>query len=262
MGQVPNHSALSLSPSYGIIGDGRVAEHMAHYFRLREIPFRVWSRRLSHLPPATELCQQDIILVLIKDSAIEKWIDDNPTLQQKTLVHFSGSLVTKKAFGAHPLMTFGHELYDLEVYEKIPFIFEEGQKHFDGLRFQNLFPRLKNPSHSIHHLKKPLYHAYCVMSQNFTTLLWQKFFKELESQFHIPSDAAKPILEQTLINLLKNPEASLTGPLARADMKTIQANIESLKDDSFQNVYEAFVSAHKKDQLTTTPRPYHLEAGV
>jgi 2-dehydropantoate 2-reductase len=255
MGQVPmNKTFLSSSPTYGIIGDGRVAQHMAHYFRMREIPFKVWSRKLSAMPVDLELLEQDVLLLLLRDSAIENFIEQNPDLQQKTLVHFSGSLVTDKAFGAHPLMTFGKDLYDLETYERIPFICEAGRNEGD-LEFQTLFPRLKNPSHPIHISDKARYHALCVMSQNFTTLLWQKFFRELPASFQIDAEAGKPILEQTLINLLKDPSSGLTGPIARGDAKTIKANLESLRDDPYHDVYEAFVAAWTKEQKNLLGSP-------
>lgn len=243
--------------SYGIVGDGRVAQHISHYFRLREINFKVWSRRLSSEPVDLELFEQDVILLLIKDSAIENFIDKNPQLQQKTLVHFSGSLVAEKAYGVHPLMTFGNDLYDLETYERMPFICEAGRHEFSDLNFETLFPKLKNMSYQLHYQDKALYHALCVLSQNFTTVLWQKFFSEMQSQFSIGIEALKPILEQTLINLLKNPSASLTGPLARGDTKTIRANLEALRDDPFKEVYEAFVSAWSKTQKQKTA--FHLE---
>jgi len=145
-------------------------------------------------------------------------------------------------------MTFGEELYDLETYERIPFIFEAGREEFVDWHFETLFPKLKNSSYQLHFKDKALYHAFCVLSQNFTTILWQKFFSEMEHRFTIGSDAVKPILEQTLINLLRNPSGSLTGPLARGDTKTMKLNLEALRDDPFKEVYEAFISAWAKEQ--------------
>ncbi|MGE3973365.1 MAG: DUF2520 domain-containing protein [Bdellovibrionales bacterium] len=254
MGQVPvNKNSFSFTPSYGIIGDGRMAQHMAHYFRLREIPFKLWSRKLSQVSPHEELFEQDILLVLLRDSAIENFIEQNPELQKKTLIHFSGSLVAEKAYGMHPLMTFGNELYDLETYERIPFVLEKGRQNFSEYQFQQLFPRLKNPHFEILASQKPLYHALCVMGQNFTNLLWQKFFKSMNAEFLLPEEALKPILEQTFINLLKDPYKNLTGPIARGDTKTIKANLEALRDDPYYDVYEAFLAAWTKEQKKSPP---------
>lgn len=113
------------------------------------------------------------ILVLIKDDEIEKFISEKKSgiLQDKIFVHFSGLLSIPDAESVHPLITFGENLYDPVTYSKITFITEAGRKSF-----RELFPELSNPSFQIPAEHKALYHAYCVMSGNFTTILWKSFF--------------------------------------------------------------------------------------
>lgn len=224
--------------TYGIIGDGRVATHFAHYFDLIETPYLQWSRKTSSLKNLNKLTSCDIILVLIKDDAIDSFLTEHPLLKKKRCVHFSGSLSSKNALGAHPLMTFGTDLYDLRTYERIPFILERG-----SLSFSELFPNLNNPSYYIDPEQKALYHALCVFG-NFTTLLWQKLFKDFETNFEIPRNAAIPYLEKVCENLSKQPFSALTGPLAREDLTVIQKNIQSLSQDPYQGVYQSFVKAY------------------
>ena len=112
---------------YGIIGDGRVARHMAHYFDLVGLPHVDWSRRSAgNVSPSATLTQCDVVLVLVSDAAIEEFLTANDELREKTLIHLSGSLVTLSAKGMHPLTTFGADLYDRVTYEAIPFVCEEG----------------------------------------------------------------------------------------------------------------------------------------
>lgn len=224
---------------YGIIGDGRTARHTAHYFSLLKIPFSQWSRRISRdsglrLEKALQYCKT--ILLLIKDSAIEDFIAARPFLKPKKLVHFSGSLTTPLAEGVHPLMTFGPDLYDLNTYESIPFILEQGRASF-----RELFPELKNPSYCIAPEMKPFYHSLCVLSGNFTCLLWQKFFNDLEEKLHIPKEAALPYLDRVMKNISFNADAALTGPVSRKDYSTLEKNLLALRNDPFKRVFKAFM---------------------
>ncbi|TAL33488.1 MAG: DUF2520 domain-containing protein [Alphaproteobacteria bacterium] len=153
-------------------------------------------------------------------------------------IHFSGSLVSKKAWGAHPLMTFGPDLYPLEKYLSIPFVVDE-----KAPPFSELFPSLHNPNVRLNERQKAKYHALCVMSGNFSCLLWQKLFESLSEEFGISPHTADMYLRQQADNLLANYKTALTGPLARGDQATIAKNLKALDHDPFQGIYQAFVEA-------------------
>lgn len=220
----------------GIVGDGRVAKHITCYFDLLKIPHKIWSRKTSQgldLIAFFEECET--VLILINDDAINNFIEDNPRLGNKKLVHFSGSLVLENIQSAHPMMSFGKQTYDLPTYKKIPFILEKGKTSF-----RNLFPDLPNPHFEISSSKKDLYHALCVISGNFTTLLWQKMFQDLQKEFSIPESAVLNYMDGIIYNLKDNWRNALTGPFARNDLKTIERNINALSGDPFQEVYRSF----------------------
>jgi hypothetical protein len=237
MRQVP---ALDAAP-FGIVGDGRVARHFLHYFNLLGLSARAWSRRAPAAGPIEPLAPCRTVLVLIRDAEIVPFINAWPDLQEKRLVHFSGSLVTNAAEGAHPLMTFGHDLYDLATYCSIPFILDSG-----GTSFHELLPGLPNPSFTIPVHDRPYYHALLVMAGNFSTILWLKLFDELQGRFGIPASAARPYLAQTVANLLTDANRALTGPLTRGDVETIGANLTALEGDPFHGVYVAFARAYER----------------
>ena len=137
MRQVPEQHATP----FGIVGSGRVARHFHHYFTLLGLPVCVWSRRGRAPSPPDALASCRTVLLLIRDEAIVPFVDAWPALQEKRLVHCSGSLVTPAAEGAHPLMTFGPTLYELAEYRAIPFVLDAG-----GTPFAELLPGLPNPS--------------------------------------------------------------------------------------------------------------------
>ena len=226
------------TPSYGLIGRGRVALHMARYLELEGQPVTRWHRGFPH-PPAEDLSNTDIILLAISDDGLEGFIADNLALRSRPLVHFSGSRVVDGAHGLHPLMTFGPELYDLEFYRSIPFVSEHG-----GAGFRELFPHLQNPSWPIDPDDKPLYHALCVLAGNFTTILWAKAMDDFEAKLGLPRGVLRPYLEQTAVNTFAHGDAALTGTLARSEAGTIDRDLEGLENDPFREVYLAFTHAY------------------
>jgi hypothetical protein len=102
------------------VGDGKVARHFRHYFDLLGISYNQWQRTQSIKQLQQAVAQSDVVLILISDDAIDAFIHKNSFLQDKTLVHFSGTLTIDNAFGCHPLMTFGQDLYNLESYQAPP----------------------------------------------------------------------------------------------------------------------------------------------
>jgi len=236
------HATDSDPSPIGIVGGGRLARHMAHYFTLLGVPHRAWARRTSLASPVAALAECRTVLVLLSDAGIVPFLRSWPELRQKQTVHFSGSLVTDAAEAGHPLMTFGHELYDLATYRSIPFVLDQGSTPFD-----QLLPGLPNPWFTIPPAERPYYHALCVMAANFSTMLWIKLFDELEHRFGIPASAAYPYLSCMSANLRRDPRQALTGPLARGDAGTIAANLAALDGDPFRDVYDAFVRAYERD---------------
>ncbi len=234
MRQVPEPQ----KPTYLIVGNGKVSRHLQFYFFSLNIPYSVWTRSsgaglLDSAKTATS------ILLPIKDDEIVPFISiHNVGFEDKTWIHCSGLLSTPLAESAHPLMTFGEDLYDPEFYSQVPFITEEGRKPFTWL-----FPGLPNPSYQISPALKPVYHAFCVMGGNFTTILWKTFFEEMQ-RLGIPESAAYPYLSKIAENLASGGRV-LTGPFERDDAGTVLKHREALQNHPMKNVYEAFFELYK-----------------
>ncbi|MGE0551968.1 MAG: DUF2520 domain-containing protein [Gemmatimonadales bacterium] len=221
----------------GIIGGGRLARHLTHYFRESGIAVRAWTRS-DEGEVAAALGPAPVVLVLIADDAIEPFITAHPELSDRVLVHCSGSLVTEKAIGMHPLMTFGPELYGLAVYWAVPFVCDEG-----GPGFRQLFPTLPNPTFWLDPASKSLYHALTDLAGNLTPLLWEKLFLVFEERLGLPRDAATLYLKR-VVDVCEGPSPfPRTGPIARGDRRTVRRNLEALGDDPIRAVYEGFAKA-------------------
>ena len=229
--------------TYGVVGRGRVATHMARYLELESQPVRRWHRGQPATPESTlEGC--DVVLLAISDDALEPFLEAHPEFTHATCLHFSGSRTVAGAHGFHPLMTFGPEAYDRETYRAIPFVTERGGPEFSGV-----FPALPNPSCSIDPGQKALYHALCVLAGNFPTLLWNKAIDLFEARLGLSREMLAPYLEQTLRNTLASGGEALTGPLARRDRGTVERNLRALEGDAYADVYRAFARAHGLQEI-------------
>lgn len=236
MRQVPNSKSKY---SYLIVGNGKLSKHFQHYFKLKSISYKIFTRNSKEA--FQSLAQNSKrILVLINDDELLQFIKSNKkkSLQDKIWIHCSGSLSTPLAESAHPLMTFTDQLYDLEFYESIVFITEQNKKDF-----KELFPELNNKSYKINSEEKEFYHAMCVISGNFTTILWKIFFDYLESK-NIPQASAHNYLKAVTKNLIENSNP-LTGPIQRNDKKLIHRHLQILNGSPLQNVYKSFLEAYK-----------------
>ncbi|OGT56672.1 MAG: hypothetical protein A3F43_05045 [Gammaproteobacteria bacterium RIFCSPHIGHO2_12_FULL_42_10] len=224
-------------PHYLLIGSGRVARHFSFYFEKRHLSFSTWHRNQPIQTLHQRVEQATHILLAISDDAIESFIENTLPATPATLIHFSGSLVTKKAYGAHPLMTFNQQLYDETYYTNIPFVLDH-----DAPDFADLLPGLSNPHARLHTTLKIKYHALCVLAANFSCILWKKLFTAFENELQLAPELAHPLLRQQMNNLMHDPRTALTGPLVRKDLQTISKHLNILTDDPFCTIYQAFLS--------------------
>lgn len=238
---------------FAIIGGGRLARHMRHYLTLSGLPVSAWSRdgaddvnthrianTLARLQATVSPASH--VLLLVSDKAIPEVLQRYPFLHEKILVHCSGAQSIPGVAGAHPLMTFGHDLYTPEQYRQIPFVVDQGHQLAD------LLPGLSNPHFHIRPEDKPRYHALCVMAGNFSQILWQAA-SERFSALGLPPETLHPYLQQVARNFVANPGAALTGPLSRGDQHTTHRNLKALDGDLLQPVYQAFVDLYRKSNV-------------
>lgn len=224
--------------SYLIVGNGQLASHLKFYFQSQNIRIQTWNRREHSVQQLTELhANTTYTLLCIKDTAIQEFIQTHH-LKSNRCIHFSGSLIMPETLQFHPLMTFSKNLFPIDFYSRFSFIGVKGQK-----TLQDVFPFLKNTYYEIEPHQKAFYHALCVLSGNFTNMLWKKAFEDF-SKLQIPAEAVTPYLEQVFTNIKINHLSSLTGPIARKDTETLKKNLQSLSGDPYLDVYKSFVKAY------------------
>ncbi len=228
---------------YFIAGSGRTARHFAHYFHKLGLNFNQWDRSQPRELLQSRLAQSTHVLLLISDSAIESFYREHLHHYTGSVLHFSGALEIPGVESAHPLMTFAQDLYDLETYKKIPFVTTSKKPA------SKLLPGLPNSVHAISADKKAYYHALCVMSGNFTTLLWQKLSAGLKD-LGLPDGVESVYRKQIFQNMAHDLSGALTGPIARHDLPTVIRNDQALRNDPYQQIYRAFLAVHYPEALS------------
>lgn len=226
-------------PAYLLIGNGRVARHIARYFDHLGISCARWYRGMDEAVLQSSAAAATHILILIRDDAIADFAEYHLSGASALKIHFSGALVAEGIYGAHPLTTFGPDVYAPEKYAAIPFVIED-----DAPDFAALLPGLPNVHARIKKSDKAKYHALCAMAGNFSCLLWQKLMDSFAGDFGLPPETAHEYLRQQTENLLADYTSALTGPLARGDRITVQKHLSALKGDPFADVYQSFITAY------------------
>lgn len=223
-----------------VIGNGRLAKHLIHWCTLlqetlSQKSIHHWNR--SDNKPLS-LQNIDYVWLAISDNALVPFYQETlkPLLSGQKVVHFSGTVHHDDMIAAHPLMTFSHELYDLETYQKIYF----GLTGADSLT--EALPGFANSFFKLRAEDKPLYHALCVASGNLPQLLWS----ETQPQFadlKVPPEAVKVFLQQSLTNFFSQGAQAVTGPIVRNDTATITKNLSALEKVNLKlkHIYQSFL---------------------
>lgn len=219
-----------------LVGSGRLATHLAFYLQSLGIGFRRWSRSsASSADLSTALKECDRVWLAISDRALEGFIRTELAGFDGTIVHFSGALNLPGTVCAHPMMTFGPELYEAAFYRHVHFTVTGATVLTDALPVPNEFTVLPPE-------RKALYHALCVLGGNLPVLLWKKSEEGLRG-LGMPEEAVRDYFLRAASNYHARGPAALTGPLARGDQDTIRKNLDALTGDQFEKVYAAFVEA-------------------
>ena len=231
-----------------LVGQGKLARHLSFYLSQKNIPHERWldARKLTDPELKPYLLRSTCIWILVADRAIKdlssKFRELAPSLPQ---LHSSAANEIPGTLTIHPLQTFGPDLYPIETYSQIPFTFvkEEWSTHL-ALKTA-VQAALPNPTFEISTSKRAIYHATCVMMANFPQLLWSKATEEAEGNFGGTRALFAPILKQVTENFLKQGESSVTGPLVRGDLMTIQRHENALSKSPLLPLYQCFVSTFK-----------------
>lgn len=219
-----------------LIGSGKLAKHLNHWFRLNNLSHNIlltWDRHQDPHLIRDYVSRATHVWLAISDHSIIPFYEKHLNGHDNITVHFSGALHDDRLIAAHPLMSFGPELYSNEIYKKIHF----GLTGCDSL--SEALPGFTNSFFSVSGTNKPLYHALSVMAGNFPQILWTEIY-QLAEKYQIPSSALDLYIQQITENFIRFKSEALTGPFIRKDLQTIEKNVTALKQTKLKSIYESF----------------------
>ena len=225
-----------------LVGSGKFSRHLTHWFNLNnKLPIRLltWNRHQSQYLLHQHLLNATHVWLAISDSSIVPFYEKYLINYLGTVVHFSGALQDRRIICTHPLMSFPEKIYCDNFYSSIHFALTGCEKLSFALPgFNNLFFLL--PAEL-----KPFYHALCVVAGNFPQILWSEVH-HLLALHNIPSVSFDVYIKKITENFLSMKEKSITGPILRKEILTINKNIEALSGTSLQSIYQLFIQEFLK----------------
>lgn len=223
-----------------IIGAGRVGLTLARALMRSGSTVNVFGREEPRVD------QSDLVLIAVPDDSIgdvaAALARSGMITDRHVVLHTSGlrdrtALAALEPTGAalgswHPLQTFAMPTDDLDVLVGIAAVIEGDARALEAGRA--LAGRLGlRPIVEITAAGKPAYHAAAVFASNYLVTL-AEIARHLGIESGAGAASAKmflPLMQQTLSNYAQVGAASLTGPIQRGDVGTVERHLAVLTGD-------------------------------
>lgn len=222
---VCNRSFQSAQEAVLFIGEGTVVD------RIRDLP------------------ASDLTFITTPDDAI---VGCRLELSCPTVVHCSGVLSSEvlrpscNVASFHPLRSFADPSTSVQEFAGTLCAIEGDEQAKCTVR--SLFDRLGATCFEVDPGKKSLYHAACVFASNYVVTLFDVSVKDLVRagiERDVATRVALSLMEGTLRNLNATCSAqkSLTGPIARGDVETIERHLAALQGHSHKDLYASLAKS-------------------
>lgn len=239
------------------IGAGNVASHLSKALHDTGHNIRqIYSRnpdRIKHIAPelqaqfttsfAAILPDSDIYIIAVSDDAIGSIAAQLSVKDTAIVAHTAGtvSIKTLHKFVRHgifyPLQTFS---IDNPIHwATLPFIVQGNDNATEQILYQ-IADNLSDHIYCLDDEQRKIIHIGAVFVNNFTNYL-MTIASDILAQHQLPFDILKPLIQQTAQKVqTQTPQSAQTGPAKRKDLKTIEKQIELLKNMPIevQNLYK------------------------
>ena len=243
----------------GFIGAGRVGFSLGKYLKINNITVTGYysknedSAKKASIFTGTKqfknldeiINESDTIFITTPDSEIKNvWNEiKNMSIKDKMICHCSGSLSSEifsdiKKYGAygysiHPMFAISDKHNSYKSLNRAFITIEGNSKHED--KFFNLILSLGNDVMIINKENKNLYHAASVTVSNLVLGLINigvKHLIECGFEEEMAIKALEPLISFNIENIKERGMVnSLTGPIERGDIKTLESHCNVLKSD-------------------------------
>lgn len=238
------------------IGAGKVGFSLGKY--LKESKFKVvgyYSKNLGSAKDAAKFTEtkyfndlqevidsSDVIFITTPDGVIEVvWNElKELSIKNKIICHCSGSLssdvfsniedLSSHGYSIHPMFAISDKYNSYQKLRQAYITIEGSQKYLSEIK--RVIETLGNKVQVISKEKKYLYHTASVVASNHVLALIQQsviYLKECGFSEEEGLKALYPLIINNIMNIkLKGINNSLTGPVERGDVNTIEGHIDCL----------------------------------
>lgn len=250
----------------GIIGAGKAGFSLGKYFTTRGIPVSgYYSQTLSHAQRAAEFTEthcysdlnaiiqaSDALFLTVPDGAITACYEALPkqSIKGKLICHCSGALSSQDAFpGIEEYGAFGYSVHPLfavsdpyRSYRELADVFFciEGNPARLG-EIRALLEGCGNPVQVLSPESKVRYHAAAAIASNHVLALVAESLELLEGCGFSGENALlalRPILLGNMAHAAQaGPVESLTGPVERCDLTTVEKHLSALPSGEDRTLY-------------------------
>lgn len=199
--------------------------------------------------------EADLYVIAVKDSAIQKILENLSLDENRIIVHTAGSVPMQildgftKNFGVfYPLQTFSKSRK--VDFSAVPICIEANHPS-TLMRLQEFAGRLSNSVHQINSDERKTLHLAAVFTNNFVNHFYAIGAEILQDK-KLNFDLLKPLIRETAEKIeTLHPADAQTGPAKRNDQAIISAQLKMLHDrPEFQKIYsfvtESIIQVHKK----------------
>ncbi|MDZ7628236.1 MAG: DUF2520 domain-containing protein [Parvularculaceae bacterium] len=182
-----------------------------------------------------------LVAAAIPDDALPPWWDQwRGRLEGKPAMHFSGARVLDGLPGYHPLYSFPAAPLDPPIFGKIAIARAPGAK-----AFADIVPGAANPEFVVKDEDRAFYHALAVVSGNFAAHLWNETARAFSDRLGPGGgEVLGAYFNSVVARFQESPVSSLTGPVARRDTATVEANLKALDHaPRLKALYSAFLES-------------------
>lgn len=238
-----------------IVGSGNVAFHLFKAFVNAGVSIdNVYARNPESIQaqlrpralPLSEIskCNSDIILVALKDDAIETVLENNVFPKESFIAHTSGA-TSINVFSSQGFENYG-VFYPLQtikkekeiIYQEMP-IFLEANNEATIKYLQDLATKISGRVGEMNSQQRLAAHTAAVFASNFTNHMYHAAEKLLRDH-QLDEKLLHPLIQETTEKALSNGASEAqTGPAIRRDRKTMEKHIELIEDKNLQQVYKA-----------------------
>ena len=250
----------------GLIGAGKVGFTLGKYFKTRGIDVTgYYSRTADHAQAAADFTdtqrfdsveelagESDALFLTVPDGEIRRVWETLPktAVKGKIICHCSGALPSVEAFpGIQEAGAYGYSVHPLfavsdpyRAYRELTDVFfciEGDEARLAEVKA--LLERCGNPCQVIRAEDKVLYHAAAAVASNHVVALVEQSLQMLERCGFTRESALgalRPILLGNMAHLAQaGPVDSLTGPVERGDVGTVEKHLKALDSEEERQLY-------------------------